>query len=173
MHQAKGEILALKWKLRRRADRQLISQSTNYGRTMKPFSLKSQTFGQINFGAVGVFLAELSAPILVQWVPVSVFYYQTHFFYKKLSFCIHIQNIHLGLGILPSCVCSPCPRASLVFGQLQNLMRNERENWKGKYPRNLQFSQDLLKVAFFSESTSLFLMYHICQIIFLKLNFFN
>ena len=37
------------------------------------FPLKPQTFGQINFWAFGVFSADLSAPILVQWVPCPCF----------------------------------------------------------------------------------------------------
>ena len=54
--------------------------------------------GQINSGAFGVFLAELSAPILVQWVPCPCFPLFHHYFYKKLSLYIHIPNIYLGLG---------------------------------------------------------------------------
>ena len=48
-----------------------IIASTDYGRPMKAFSLKSRTFGlgkkigQIN-SALGVFSDKLSAPILVQ-----------------------------------------------------------------------------------------------------------
>jgi hypothetical protein len=45
---------------------------TDYGRQMKPFFIEIPNFfglgrqiGQINFGAIGVFSAELSAPILV------------------------------------------------------------------------------------------------------------
>ena len=65
-----------------------------------PFSLKSQTlrlgqFGQINFGA---FSANLSAPILVLWVPCPCFPLINHYFYKKLSLYIQIPNIYLGLG---------------------------------------------------------------------------
>ena len=65
------------------------------------FSLKSKTFGlrQTNwsdkFWAFGVFLAKLSAPSLVQWVPCPLF---NHYFYKKLRLYIHIPNIYLGLG---------------------------------------------------------------------------
>ena len=60
--------------------------------------------GQINFGAFGVFSAELSVPILVQWVPCPqiipcpCFLLFSHYFYKKLSLYIHIPNIYLGLG---------------------------------------------------------------------------
>ena len=55
-------------------------------------------FGQINFGAFEVFLADLSAPILVLWVPCPCFPLINHYFYKKLSLYIHIPNIYLGLG---------------------------------------------------------------------------
>ena len=41
----------------------------------------------------GVFLAKLSAPILVQCFPLF-----NHYFYKKLSLYIHISNIYLELG---------------------------------------------------------------------------
>ena len=61
------------------------------------FSLKSQTFGlgQINFGVFGVYSADLSAPILVLWVPCTCFPLINHYFYKKISF----QNFHLGFGL--------------------------------------------------------------------------
>ena len=54
-------------------------------------------FGQINFGAFGVFSADLSAPILVPWVPCPCFSLINHYFYKKLSLYIQIPNIYLGL----------------------------------------------------------------------------
>ena len=45
----------------------------------------------------GVFLAELSAPILVQWVPCPCFSLFNHYFYKKTkTFYIHIPNSYLG-----------------------------------------------------------------------------
>ena len=55
-------------------------------------------FGQINFGAFGVFSANLSAPILVQWVPCPCFPSINHYFYKKLSLYIQISNVYFGLG---------------------------------------------------------------------------
>ena len=84
---------------------------TDYGRPMKPFfhwnpkllELGRQ-IGQINFGAFGIFSAELSVPILVHWVPCPqispcpCFLLFNHYFYKKLSLYIHISNIYLGLG---------------------------------------------------------------------------
>ena len=52
--------------------------------------------GQKNFGAFGVILAELSAPILVQWILcLSLF---NHYFYKRLSVYIQISSFYLGLG---------------------------------------------------------------------------
>ena len=71
----------------------------DYGRPMTLFSLKFQ-IGQINFGAFGVFLADLSAPILVQCSEslVRCFPLINHYFYKKLSLYIQIPNIYLGLG---------------------------------------------------------------------------
>ena len=53
---------------------------------------------QINFGAFGVFSADLSAPILVQWAPCPCYQFTNHYFYKKLSLYIQIPNIYLGLG---------------------------------------------------------------------------
>ena len=44
------------------------------------------------------FLANLSAPILVLWVPCPCFPLIIHYFYKKLSLYIQIPNIYLGLG---------------------------------------------------------------------------
>ena len=43
------------------------------------------SFGQIIFGAFGVFSVQLSAPILVQCVPCPCFPLLNHYFYKKLS----------------------------------------------------------------------------------------
>ena len=54
-----------------------------YGRPMKPFSLKSRNFGQINFGTFGVFSAgELSAPILAFWDSESF----VHVFHSTIKF---------------------------------------------------------------------------------------
>ena len=73
---------------------------TDYGRPMKPFFIEIPKFwgwgrqiGQINFGAFGVFSADLSAPILVSMFPNI-----NHYFYKKLSLYIQITNTFLGLG---------------------------------------------------------------------------
>ena len=59
----------------------------------------SRQFGPINFGAFGVFSANLSAPILILWVPCPCFPLINHYFYKKLSLYIHIPNIYLGFGL--------------------------------------------------------------------------
>ena len=65
------------------------------------FSLNFRAFGlgrqigQINSWAFGVFLAKLSAPILVS----PCFPLFNHYFYKKLSLYIHIPNIYLGFGL--------------------------------------------------------------------------
>ena len=53
--------------------------------------------GQINFGAFGLFSADLSATILVLWVPCPCFPLINHYFYKKLSLYTRIPNIYLGL----------------------------------------------------------------------------
>ena len=63
-------------------------QVTDYGHPERVFFRKSQTFG--------VFSADLSAPILVLWVPC--FPLINHYFYKKLSIYTQIPNIFLGLG---------------------------------------------------------------------------
>ena len=52
-------------------------------------------FGQINFGAIGVFSADLSASILVLWVPCPCFPLIKNCFYKKLSLYIHIFGIRI------------------------------------------------------------------------------
>ena len=79
---------------------------TAYGRPMIPFfHWNSELLGlgkqieQIKSGAFGVFLAKLSAPILVQWVPCLCFPLCNHYFYKKLSLSIYILNIFWGLGL--------------------------------------------------------------------------
>ena len=68
------------------------------------FSSKSQTFGlgQTNWsstfwGIMGI-SGQLSACILVLWVPYPCFPSINHYFYKKLSLYIHIPNMYLGLG---------------------------------------------------------------------------
>ena len=53
--------------------------------------------GQINFGAFGVFLAELSLS-LVHVFPCLCFPLFNHYFFKKLSLYINNPNIYLGLG---------------------------------------------------------------------------
>jgi hypothetical protein len=72
---------------------------------MKPFLSKSQIFGlgqtiwtNKNFGAFGVFSVDSSALILV--LPCPCFSLTNHYFYKKLSFCIQIPNIYLGIGFV-------------------------------------------------------------------------
>ena len=66
---------------------------------MKPFSLKSiilgleRQIGHINSGVFVIFSAELTAPILVQWVPCFSLF--NHYFYKKLSLHIRIPNEYL------------------------------------------------------------------------------
>ena len=54
--------------------------------------------GQLNFRAYGVFSADLSAPIFVQWVPCPFFPFFNHYFYKKLRLYTQIINIFFGLG---------------------------------------------------------------------------
>jgi hypothetical protein len=62
------------------------------------FSSKFQIIGLgqnicvTNFGAFGVLSADLSAPILVTWVPCQCFPIVNHYFYKKLSIYIQIPN---------------------------------------------------------------------------------
>ena len=51
------------------------------------------------FGAFGVFSADLSAPILVLWVPCPCFPLINHYFYKKLSLYIQFPKIYLGVGV--------------------------------------------------------------------------
>ena len=65
----------------------LAGSHTDYGGPMKSFFIKITNFWDWadNFGAFGVFWADLSAPILVQWVPCPCFPLINHYFYKKLS----------------------------------------------------------------------------------------
>ena len=42
--------------------------------------------------------AKLAAPISVQWFPCPCVPIFNHYFYKKLGFHIHIQNVYFGLG---------------------------------------------------------------------------
>ena len=80
-------------------------EATDYERPIQPFIHKNpkvlglgRHFGQINYAAFGVFSADLSAPILVLWVPCPCFPLISHYFYKKLSLYIQIPNIYLELG---------------------------------------------------------------------------
>ena len=88
-------------------------------------------FGQVNFGVFGVFLANLSAPILVLWVLGPRFPSINHYFYKKLVFISQSQTFiwdwdlnlgHKELGIQPSCVRGPCD------GRRDKKMNNRRQN---------------------------------------------
>ena len=65
------------------------------------FSSKSQTFGlgHINFGAFGVFSSDLSASILVLWIPCPCFPLMNHYLYKKLNLYIHYTNPKYSFGI--------------------------------------------------------------------------
>ena len=69
-----------------------ICKNTDYKRPMKPFFQRNSKLlglgrqvGQINFGAFGIFSVDLSAPILIQWVPCPCFLLINHYLYKKLS----------------------------------------------------------------------------------------
>ena len=79
--------------------------TTDYRRPMKPFFHRNskllslgRQFGQINFGAFGVFLANLSAPILVQRVPCPCFPVINYHFYKTIGLYIQIPNVYFELG---------------------------------------------------------------------------
>ena len=77
----------------------LLLTTTDYGRPMKPIFIKNcKQFGQTNFGTFGVFLADLSALILVPWVHCPCFPLINRYFYKKVSLYIQIPNKYLGLG---------------------------------------------------------------------------
>ena len=62
------------------------------------FHWNPKQFGQMYFWGFGVSLADLSAPIFVQWVHCPCFPLISHYFYKKLSLYIQIQNIYPVLG---------------------------------------------------------------------------
>ena len=62
------------------------------------FSGLDRQIGQINVGAFGLFLVDLSTHILALWVQCPRFPLINHYFYKKLSHFIQILNIYLGLG---------------------------------------------------------------------------
>ena len=55
-------------------------------------------FGKIDFWAFGVFSSNLSAPILVVWIPCHCFPLINHYLHKKLSLYIQIPSTYLGLG---------------------------------------------------------------------------
>ena len=83
-----------------------IPRLPDYGHPMKPFFHPNpqllglgRQFRQIKFGAFGVFLANLSALILVKWVPCPCFPLINNYFYKKLSLNIQIPKIYLGVGV--------------------------------------------------------------------------
>ena len=61
--------------------RTMDAQWSPFFRNPKLLGLDRQ-FGQINIGAFGVFLAHLSAPILVLWVPFPCFSLINYYFYK-------------------------------------------------------------------------------------------
>ena len=89
---------------------------TDYRRPMKPFFIEllglGTQIGQINSGTFGVFLAELSVTILVQWVPYPCFPLFNPYFFKKswyplpkyLSKYVFIWDWDLNLGLRVSVV---------------------------------------------------------------------
>ena len=69
---------------------QTVFAQADNERTMKPFFIEipnflglGRQFGRINFGATGVFSANLSAPIYVLWVPCPYFSLINQYFYKE------------------------------------------------------------------------------------------
>ena len=57
-------------------------------------------FGQIHFGAFGGISANLSAPILVLWVPCPCFLLIiNHYFHKKLNLYIQIPIFEFEFGL--------------------------------------------------------------------------
>ena len=80
----------------------LMSTITDYLRTPgESFFQKSRILGLgkhvglKHLGKFRVFLADLSEPIFVLWVPCPCFPVINHYFYKKVS---NIPNINLGMG---------------------------------------------------------------------------
>ena len=79
----------------------LIVPATDYGRPMKPFASKSQTFGlgqtigQINFGA---FFGQFIRTHFDAVSPLSMFSINQPLFLQKTKPFIDIPNIYLGLG---------------------------------------------------------------------------
>ena len=96
-----SNFVSLPWKLHNRKCHNghglRMPNEAFFHRNPKLFGLSRQ-FGQINFGSFGASSSDLSAPILVLWVPCPYFPLINHYFYKKLSHYIQIPNIHLGLG---------------------------------------------------------------------------
>ena len=79
---------------------------TDYGRSMKPFSLKFQTFGlgKTNWadrfcGIWGIFGWTISTHFDTV-SPLPMFSIIQPIFFKKLSLYIHIPNVFLGLGFI-------------------------------------------------------------------------
>ena len=83
----------------------IMLKSTDYGHPERTFFENPKLLGlgrQIGlkmFGAFGVISADLSAPILVLWVPCPCFPLINHYFYKKLSLYIQIPKNYLGMGV--------------------------------------------------------------------------
>ena len=75
-----------------------MPNKTFFHRNLKFWGL-NRLFGRINFGAFGVFLADLSVPILVLWVSFPCFPSINHYFLKKSRLYIQITIIHLGLRL--------------------------------------------------------------------------
>ena len=150
----------------------------DYGRPMKPFSLKSRIFGlgQTNWTdnseEVGVFSAKIPTPILVQWVTCPCFPLFNHYFYKKLS----IPNIYLVLGfefgpkenrdlafVCPLFVLWEYSQSSDIHEVVKGKSRDFVPAWLGNYIRNVITYFDLaililrmLNEAFFSLKSSTF-----------------
>ena len=76
------------------------AQWSLFHRNPKLLGNRADTYGQVHFGAFGVFSADLSAPIFVLRVPCPCFPLINHYFYKKNKPYIQILNIYLfGIGI--------------------------------------------------------------------------
>ena len=73
-------------------------QTMDYGRPMKPFGL-GQTIWADTFWGILVIFGQFISTHFGTVSPLSMFsILVNHYFYKKLSLCIHIENFNFGLG---------------------------------------------------------------------------
>ena len=100
----------MKKKYFQRASAELMVQTKDYGRPMKPFFIKIQNFWawadklcRLILRLWGYFRPNCQCPLWYQWVPCPCFPLFNNYFFKKLSLYIQIPNKYSKVASIDAC----------------------------------------------------------------------